>query len=196
MTLGCLCVAVVVEDDVDQLAGRSLTLDRAQEAQELLVPVALQTAADDRAVEDVERSEQRRRAVAFVIVGHRSALAGLQRQARLGAVERLDLALLSGDQGQHRPQAKSQLTESLQSGTPCKADLLVAINSYPAGLHRAETKIPHSRGWRGSRRTGPIFSGAAASRPGQISVTRSPWTGRDWPFCLAVVGQAATGSRW
>src|SRR5512144_300351 len=78
------------------------------------------------------------------------------------------MILISGDQGQHRLQAKSQLTESLQSGTPCKADLLIAINSYPAGLHGAETKIPHSPGWRGSRRTGPIFSGAAASRPGQI----------------------------
>ena len=64
---------------MDQLTGRYLTLDCAQEAQELLVPVALHTAADDRAVEDVERSEQRRRAVTFVIVGHRSALAGLQR---------------------------------------------------------------------------------------------------------------------
>ena len=38
--------------------------------------------------------EQRGRAVSDIIVGHRSALAGLERQTRLGAVERLDLRLL------------------------------------------------------------------------------------------------------
>src|SRR5580658_3974947 len=50
--------------------------------------------ADDGAVEDIERREQRRRAVADVIMGHRSGPTLLDRQARLGAVERLDLALL------------------------------------------------------------------------------------------------------
>src|SRR5271169_4037914 len=50
--------------------------------------------ADDRAVEDIERREQRGRAVADVIMGHRSGPALLDRQARLGAVECLDLALL------------------------------------------------------------------------------------------------------
>src|ERR1700704_6449800 len=49
---------VVVEDDVDHLAGRHLGLDRVQEAHELLMAVALHVAADDGPVEDVERSEQ------------------------------------------------------------------------------------------------------------------------------------------
>ena len=44
--------------------------------------------------EHVESSEQRGRAVALVIMGHRPAAAGLQRQAQLGAVERLDLRFL------------------------------------------------------------------------------------------------------
>ena len=47
-----------------------------------------------RAVEDVERGEQGGRAVALVVMGHRPAFSGLERQARLRAVERLDLALL------------------------------------------------------------------------------------------------------
>ena len=51
-------------------------------------------AADDLAVEHVERGEQRRRAVALVVVGHGAGAALLHRQAGLGAVERLDLALL------------------------------------------------------------------------------------------------------
>src|SRR5665647_1541966 len=45
-------------------------------------------------VEDVESSEQGGRTVAFVVVGHRSSTARLHRQTGLGAVERLDLALL------------------------------------------------------------------------------------------------------
>ena len=51
-------------------------------------------ATDHRAVEDVERGEQRGRAVADIVVGHRASLAWLERQAGLGAIERLDLALL------------------------------------------------------------------------------------------------------
>jgi hypothetical protein len=61
---------------------------------ELVVAVALHAAADHLAVEHVERSEQCRGAVALVVMGHRSAAARLERQPRLGAVERLDLAPL------------------------------------------------------------------------------------------------------
>ena len=56
--------------------------------------VTLHVAADDSAVEDVESREQRGGAVAFVVVRHRPSAARLHRQPRLGAVERLDLALL------------------------------------------------------------------------------------------------------
>ena len=83
---------VIVEDDVDGLAGGNLALDGVEEADELLMAVALHAAADHRAVEHVERGEQGGRAVALVIVGHGSGAALLHRQARLGAVERLDLA--------------------------------------------------------------------------------------------------------
>ena len=51
-------------------------------------------AAEHRAVQDVERGEQRGGAVADIVVGHRPGLAGLERQTRLGAVQGLDLALL------------------------------------------------------------------------------------------------------
>src|SRR5512140_189420 len=68
--LGMLVGGVVVEDDVDHLAGRHLGLDRVQEADELLMAVALHVAADDGPVEDVERSEQGRGAMALVVVRH------------------------------------------------------------------------------------------------------------------------------
>ena len=76
---------VVVEDDVDHLAGRHLGLDRVQEAHELLMVVALHVAADDGPVEDVERSKQGRGAMALVVVRHGAEPALLQRQTRLCA---------------------------------------------------------------------------------------------------------------
>ena len=51
-------------------------------------------ASDHGSVDNVQGSKERGRAVAFVIVRHGPALAGLQRQAWLCAVERLDLTLL------------------------------------------------------------------------------------------------------
>ena len=89
MFVGC----VVVDDGVDFLSRRHLRLDGVEEADELLVPVALHIAADDGAVEDIESREQCRRAMTLVVVGHRPGAALLHRQAGLGAVERLDLAL-------------------------------------------------------------------------------------------------------
>jgi hypothetical protein len=90
MLVGC----VVVDDGVDRLSGRHLRLNGIEETDELLVPVSPHVAADDGAVEDIEGGEQRGRAVPFVIVGHRSGAAQFHRQTGLGAVERLDLALL------------------------------------------------------------------------------------------------------
>ena len=51
--------------------------------------MTLHVAADHRAVEHVERGEQRRRAVPFVVVRHGSSAALLERQAGLRAIERL-----------------------------------------------------------------------------------------------------------
>ena len=98
--LGVLVGAVVVQDRVDQLAGRHRRLDGVEEAQELLVPVALHAAAEHRPVEHVERREQGRGAVALVVVGHGRAparrTAFSHRQARLGRGRGLlvDLGLL------------------------------------------------------------------------------------------------------
>ena len=85
---------VIVEDGVDRLSRRNLLLDGIEEADELLMAMTLHVAADHRAVENVQRGEQRRRAVPLVVVRHGSGAALLQRQSGLGAVERLNLALL------------------------------------------------------------------------------------------------------
>ena len=70
--LGVLVTAVVVEHDMDQLAGRDVTLETVEEANELLVAVTLHALPDHRAVEYVHGGEQRRRAVADVVVRHRA----------------------------------------------------------------------------------------------------------------------------
>ena len=77
------------------LSGRHLRLDGVEEADELLVPMSLHAAADNLAFEDIESGEQRRCAMALVIMGHRAGAALLHRQAGLRAVERLDLAFSS-----------------------------------------------------------------------------------------------------
>src|SRR3984957_16771894 len=94
LDLGVLAGVVVVEDRMDGLAGGDLALDGVEETDELLMPMALHVAADYGSVEHVHRRKQRRRAIALVIMSHRSRPALLHRQARLGSVERLDLALL------------------------------------------------------------------------------------------------------
>ncbi len=61
--------------------------------------VLLHATAEYDAIEDVEGCEQSGRAVALVVVGQGSGLAGLERQAGLRAVQRLDLGLFID--GQH-----------------------------------------------------------------------------------------------
>src|SRR5207302_2641211 len=70
------------------------TLDGVEEADELLMPVALHAAADDLAFQHVEGGEQGGRAVALIVVGHGPGAALLQGKARLGAIQSLDLRLL------------------------------------------------------------------------------------------------------
>ena len=67
--LRMLMGGVVVEDDVDSLVRRDLSVDHVQEADELLVPVALHIAPDNRPVEDVQSGEKRRGSVTHGLVG-------------------------------------------------------------------------------------------------------------------------------
>jgi hypothetical protein len=78
---GMLVDRVVVEDGVHRLAGRHLGLDGVEEADELLMSVALHVAADDGAVEHVEGGEQGGGAVPLLIVRHGAGASLLQRQA-------------------------------------------------------------------------------------------------------------------
>src|SRR6202521_5481920 len=85
---------VVVADRVHGEVVCDGPVDLFQEADELLGAVTRQALADDLASLDIEGRKQRRRAIAFVVVRHRLSTALLHRQARLRAIERLNLAFL------------------------------------------------------------------------------------------------------
>jgi hypothetical protein len=84
---------VVVQDAMDDSARRNGALDGVDEPDELLMTVPAHAVANHGAVQHVQGREQGG-AVALVIVGRGSAFPRLQRQSRLGAVERLDLRFL------------------------------------------------------------------------------------------------------
>ena len=67
---GMLVGGLVVEDGMDEFAGGHGGLDPVEEADELLVPVSGHALADHRAIEDIQRGEQRGRAVLDRIVGY------------------------------------------------------------------------------------------------------------------------------
>src|SRR3984893_7956994 len=85
---------VIVDDGVNELAAWHGAVHRVEKSDELLMPMLVHATPDHDSVEDVQGGKERGRAVAFVTMGHGSALARLQRQARLGPIESLNLALL------------------------------------------------------------------------------------------------------
>jgi len=92
--LGVLVSGIIVDDHVDDLPDRDVAFEGVEEADEPLMPVALHVSAEHLAGQDVQRGEERGRAVALAVMGHGRAAALLDRQARLCAVKRLDLGLL------------------------------------------------------------------------------------------------------
>jgi hypothetical protein len=96
--LWMLVEAVIVEDHVNELSGRHLRLNSIQEADELLMPMALHTSADDLAFEHVESSEQRRCAMALVVVGP-TPVAGRARVASYRAADRRNQPRKLGGRG-------------------------------------------------------------------------------------------------
>jgi hypothetical protein len=82
----------VAYDEMDVEIVGDVGFDLVQQLAELGGAVAGEALADHLPGGDVEGGEQRGRAVAFIIVRHRSCAPGLHWQSRLGAVERLYLA--------------------------------------------------------------------------------------------------------
>lgn len=134
---------VVVENDMDGLALWDRGLDVIQKADELLVTVALHALADDFALQNIEGRKQRRRAVALVIMGHRSGASLLHGQARLSPVERLNLAFpVSREHNRMlgridvEPHDVAQLPRELRIVGKCELLDLVRLQAVRASIRR------------------------------------------------------------
>jgi len=90
----CFVCAVIVDDQVQVEVRERFTVDFFQEHQEFPGAMERQAVTDDLAGRHIERGEQCRGSVTFVVVRHGAGAALLHGQARLGAIEGLDLALL------------------------------------------------------------------------------------------------------
>ena len=97
---GMLVCGVVVGDQVQRLGLGRFAVDLFQEPQPLGVGVALLALAHDLAIQDVERGKQHGRAIALSVVRQGGGAPLLQRQTRLRAIQRLNLALLVAAQHQ------------------------------------------------------------------------------------------------
>ncbi len=75
--LRVLVGGIIVDDSVDGLSRRDLALEFLQEANELLMAMALHVPTDDGPVENIEGGKQRRRSMPLVVMRHRRAAAGL-----------------------------------------------------------------------------------------------------------------------
>jgi len=85
---------VVVENEMKVDGLGRVAIDCTKKPEEFLVTMTRQALPDDAPIQGVERSEQRRRPVAFVVMRHGLRPAWLHRQPRLRTIKCLNLALL------------------------------------------------------------------------------------------------------
>jgi hypothetical protein len=179
--VGLFVGGVVVDDGVDDFSGRDGALDGVEEADELLVAMPSYAASDHGSVEEVERGEQSGRAVALVIMGHRTAFPGLERQARLRAVERLDLALLV-DRDDHHVLGRVHVEADDVLDLLGELRIVGALEGANA-MRLQPVRLPwrgRSNAWRGPAarsRSGPITLATtlaeSGARPGLRVLSRS-----------------------
>ena len=92
--VGMFVRTVIVHNQVQSQVRRPLSIQTAQELQELLMPVARHAFPDDLAVQHVQSRKQSCSSVAFVIVGQSGAASSFHGQTGLGSVQGLNLTLL------------------------------------------------------------------------------------------------------
>src|SRR6266705_2443908 len=155
--LGMFVRAVVVHDQMNLPPTRSLPIDALHKVQKLLMPMSRQAATDDGALQDIERGEQRRRAVTDVVVSLTSRESGAHGQRGLRTVESLDLTLLVNAQHQGlvrrvqvQPDHIAQLPHEvvgLYLNPPDKALVLcVDEKSQIQALDRTQPGLPIKKG--------------------------------------------------
>ena len=193
-TLACLVGGVVVEDHMDALAGRDIGLDGVEEADELLVAVALHAAPDDLALEHVEGGRTGWSCHAACSRGSWCQDGPFHRQAGLGAVERLDLRLFVdrehdgvGRRVDVEPDHIAQLGDEV--GIVRKLELPHPMGPKPVcapdALHRADTDAGRL-GHHGGDPVGRL-GGRVAQRQGDhpLGHLRAERVDARWPCLVA-----------
>ena len=92
--------AVIVRDQMDIERGRDVAVKVIKKAEKFLMTMARFAHRNHFAIEHVERREQSGGAMAVIVMGYSFGVAQAQRQHRLGALQRLHLALLVDTQHQ------------------------------------------------------------------------------------------------
>ena len=94
LDLGMLVGRIVVQDEMEVEFGRRLAVDEPQKGEKLLMAMTLGAFAEHFAGGHIESGEQGRGSVSDIVMGIAFDIAQSHRQCGLGAIERLDLALL------------------------------------------------------------------------------------------------------
>jgi hypothetical protein len=97
--VGIFMRSVIVGNGMDDLSSGDSAFRGVEKLDEFLVGMFWHAAPDHGSIEDIEGGKERRRADTLVSMGHGPTLSGFERQARLGAIGRLDLALLVDGDG-------------------------------------------------------------------------------------------------
>ena len=165
--------SVVIDDGMDRLSLRHPRFDGVEEADELLMAVSFHVLPDDGAIEDIEGSKQRRGAMPFVVMRHRAGAARFHRQAWLGALERLDLALFV-DREDHRMSGRVDVEADNVLEFLCELGIVRQLERSDAmggelmglkdALHRSQT---HARRLR-QHPAGPMAGFSRRRRERQI----------------------------
>src|SRR2546430_17524428 len=118
LNFGMRVRAVIDHHQMQPCGSGRLLIQPAQESQKFLVSVTFKTLAHDTTLQNLQSRKQRCGSIAFVIVRHCAAAPLLHRQARLRAIQCLDLALLIHTQ---KPSPAAERSEERRVGKECRS---------------------------------------------------------------------------
>ena len=188
---GVFVRGIVVGDQMQGLALGDLAINQPKKLQPFLVPMARQAGGDKGALRDMQGGKERGGAMALVIMRHRAAATGLQRQAGLRAIQGLDLAFLihaedDGMLGRVQIQAHHilQLVLEVRISTELKGPDPVGLQAMggPDPLHERgiRAQVPRQGAGRpvgggGRRRLGRRLQNACGEGLARLGRTPSAW---------------------
>jgi hypothetical protein len=153
--LGGLVRPVVIEHEMHREVSKHGSIDPLQKANELFRPMPRLAFADDESALHVKGCEKRGGPMTLVVVRHRCGPTALQRQARLRAVEGLDLACMGCSMSRHFGPVSLFDQRTVSSPRPatssrCRAQVLSRLAAWrlPEGLGLDSVEHGSRPGWQ------------------------------------------------